>query len=250
MQNFQKYKYTALLCEAGTVLRLHCLHFYIARFSEPIDKLFETFDVKKADSIFYLNCFYEVFQKCDKYNIFVCSVTCDKLPAQTSGFQTFQITSDNPLIESVLKIPCFGHLCNNVFLDLVKKNSTFNELIHIILDTAHLLRTKEAGDFSNAKCLSISTTRWLYIVDILLKKKNDINSFIEIQNQANGTDYNKIDENYDFEYEFLILLKLFYFLKKNMISSFLILYNWLDNSFPKSKNYIVLQLMILLSNYI
>lgn len=60
-------------------------------------------------------------KKGDKYNIFVCSVTCDKLPAQTSGFQTFQITSDNPLIESVLEIPCFGHLCNNVFLDLVKK---------------------------------------------------------------------------------------------------------------------------------
>lgn len=140
---FQKYKYAELFCDAGTVLKLHCLHFYIVRFNEPIDKLLlDTIDIENGDSMFYLNCFYEIFQKCEKYNLFICSVTCDKLPAQISGFQIFQLTLDNTLREAILKIPCFGLLRNNVFLDLIKKNSVFNELIHIIMDTAHLLRTK------------------------------------------------------------------------------------------------------------
>lgn len=90
----------------------------------------------------------------------------------------------------------------------------------------HLLRTKEAVDFLNAKCPSISTTRWLYIVDILLFmmiNKNDINSFIEIQNQANGTYYNKKDKNYDFIYKVLILLKLFSLIVEKYDFKFLII---------------------------
>ena len=116
------------------------------------------------------------------------------------------------MVESILKIPCFGHLCNNVFLDLSKKNQDFKIIISDIMSIAHLLRTKSAVDFLHVKCPSISTTRWLYIVDIIffmILHKNDINSYIEINNIAKGSFYEKIDEKFEFIYNLLVLLKLF-----------------------------------------
>lgn len=118
------------------------------------------------------------------------------------------------------------------------------------MDTANLLRMKEAVDFLNAKCPSISTIRWLYIVDILLFmmiNKNDINSFIEIQNRANGTNYNKIDENYDFIYEVLILLKLFSLIVEKYDFKFFNIVPLVREFFSQIENHIVRQLMILLN---
>ena len=213
VKKFKRYKYSALLCDAGTVVKLHCLHFIIVRFSDPIDKLLlDTFEVQDADSLFYMNCFNQIFQKCERNHLYISAITFDKLPAQSAGFSYFQNTSSDPLIESILKIPCFGHLCNNVFLDLSKNSKNFKIIISDIMSTAHLLRTKSAIDFLNVKCPSISTTRWLYIVDILFfmkMHKNDINSFIEINNITTGSIYDKIDEKYEFIYDLLILLKLF-----------------------------------------
>lgn len=130
------------------------------RYNEQIDKLIlVTFDVQCGDSFFYMDCFTNAFKKCEDNNLFVCSITFDKLPAQILGFDNFQQTSDNPFFEAVLKIPCFGHMCNNVFLDLIHKSQNFKKNFHEIILTAHLLRTKEAIAFLNARCPTLSTIR-------------------------------------------------------------------------------------------
>ena len=128
VKKFQRYKYSALLCDAGTVMKLHCLHFIIARFNDPIDKL-----ILIADSFFYINSFSQVFQKCDENHLYISAITFDKLPAQSADFLLYQQTSNNPFVESILKIPCFGHLCKNVFLDLSKKNQDFKIIISDIM---------------------------------------------------------------------------------------------------------------------
>lgn len=75
-----------------------------------------------------MNCFSQVFQKCDENHLYISAITFDKLPAQPADFLLYQQTSNNPFVESILKIPCFGHLCNNVFLDLSKKIRTLKLL--------------------------------------------------------------------------------------------------------------------------
>lgn len=50
---FQKNKYLSLLCDSGTVVKLHCLHFILVRYNEQIDKLIlETFVVECGDLFF------------------------------------------------------------------------------------------------------------------------------------------------------------------------------------------------------
>lgn len=257
VKKFQRYKYSALLCDAGTVIKLHCLHFIIARFNDPIDKLLlETFEVEDADSLFYMNCFSQVFQKCDENHLYISAITFDKLPAQSAGFLLYQQTSNNPFVESILKIPCFGHLCNNVFLDLSKKNHDFKIIISDIMSIAHLLRTKPAVNFLNVKCPSISTTRWLYVVDILffmILHKDDINSYIEINNIATGSIYEQIGEKFEFIYNLLVLLKLFSLIvEKNEFEFYNIIpltrefFSELDNLYRNTENEIYKNIINLL----
>lgn len=219
VQNLKKYKYLCLLCDAGTVLKLHVLHFMLVRFNDPCDiLLFETYDVQNSDSMFYHKCFYDVFKKLDHYNLNVSAITFDKLPAQRQGFNTFQKTSGNPFIEAVLEIPCFGHMCNNVFLDMLKDNKDFKDAFIEIMATASLLRTKNAVDFIGAKCPSISKTRWIFIADVLLFMKihkDSVNNFIEIYNQTESTNFIKFEEKFDSKYNLVILLKIFSLIVEN-----------------------------------
>lgn len=212
-QEFREHKYTSLLCDAGTVLKLHCLHFFIARFHTPIEKLLlQTFDVDNGDSGFYHDCFYRVLQNCDESNIFISSVTFDKLPAQMLGFKQLQSTTNDPFVQAILIIPCFGHMTNNVFLELTKTNEEFKALIEQVLKTAHFIRTNSAVKFLTNKCPTISTTRWLYIVDVLLfliHHKDNINTYIEIEHQMNHPTCPKVDEDFEFLYNLLIWLKSF-----------------------------------------
>lgn len=94
------------------------------RFIDPIYKLLlETFEVEDADSLFYRNCFSQVCQKCDENHLYKSAITFDKLPAQSTGFLLYQQASNNPSVESILKILCFGHEIM-FFLDLSQKIMT------------------------------------------------------------------------------------------------------------------------------
>ncbi|KAK8875857.1 hypothetical protein M9Y10_006032 [Tritrichomonas musculus] len=56
------------------------------------------------------------------------------------------------------------------------------------------------------------TYKWIYIVDILLfllSKKTEINNFIQIKNNEELEQYDLINEDMEFAYQVLILLKLF-----------------------------------------
>lgn len=86
----KKKKFCALLCDAGTVLKTHCLHFILTLVGDPVLKLFfDSCDGDSFDSEFYHNCFFEVYQKLRENNIYICSLTRDILPAQVKGWNTF-----------------------------------------------------------------------------------------------------------------------------------------------------------------
>ena len=95
-------------------------------------------------------------------------VTSDNLPCQANAFETFVKTSDDPFIQVIYRFLCLAHMVNNVFKDVVKKSDDLSNYIKEILEIVKLLRKPQAVDFLQSKCPSLSRTRWLYIVDILL----------------------------------------------------------------------------------
>lgn len=209
LESFSQKKYCNLLCDAGTVLKSHCLHFILTYVDDPVDKiLFDSFDGQIFDANFYRECFAKVFSKCKSNNIYISSITTDNLPAQTLGWENFKETVDDPFIKIVYRIPCYAHMMNLVFSDVIKRSEKLREYINTILVIVKSIRKTEAIEFIGSKCPSQSTTRWLYIVDILLfilNNREKINDFLLITNNSDIL----IDGNIEFTYKILVLLKLF-----------------------------------------
>ena len=81
IQKFSHIKYCSLVCDAGTVLKSHNLHFMIGYFDEPVQKIiYESYTGDTFDSEFYFKCFSDVFLKLQAHSIHICSVTSDNLP--------------------------------------------------------------------------------------------------------------------------------------------------------------------------
>lgn len=213
IQKFQKKSYCVLLCDAGTVLKLHCLHFVIALYDDPINiMLFDTFDGEEFNSEFYSNCFQKVIEKALSLNIHICSITTDNLRAQINGWNTYITTTDSPYLQAMYRVPCFDHMINLVFKDIIKRSELFSKAINKTLQILKEIRKPECVEFIGSKCPTYSPTRWLYIVDILLfilNKRNDISSFIEIGNILNDTTDSIIGSDIEFLYKVLILFKIY-----------------------------------------
>lgn len=211
--DFQKKKYCCLLCDAGTVIRSHILHFVIACFYDHTKYLlYDSKNCESNDSEFYFKCFSDVIENLRSDGIEICSITTDSLPAQVSGWNDFISTSEDPLISSLYRIPCYAHMINLVFLNSTKKSIKLQQIINSVLEISKLIRKKDAIDFIRCKCPTFSPTRWIYIVDILLfllSKKTEINNFIQIKNNEGLEQYDLINEDMEFAYQVLILLKLF-----------------------------------------
>lgn len=201
------------MCDAGTVLKTHCLHFILKLVGDPVLKLFfDSYDGDSFDSEFYHNCFFEVFQKLRENNIYICSLTSDSLPAQVKGWKTFLETSTDPMIKAIYRIPCFGHMLNLVYKDIVRESELLCQTISIILSIVQIIRKPQAIDFIGSKCPTVSKTRWLYIVDILLfllDKRDKINNYLQIQSSDKDDEKFLIDENMEFAYKLLVILKMF-----------------------------------------
>ena len=205
----QNLKFSCLLCDAGTVLKSHCFHLILVNIQLPKLKiLFDTFSGEKFDSNFYKDCFQKSFHKLKENNIQICTLISDSLPAQVRGFHEFSMEFDEPLY----RIPCFSHMVNLVFLNIVKKSDYLHNFIYLIKDLIKFLRKKESVDFLKFKCPSYSPTRWLYIVDVLLfilDKRVDINNFIQVKNVKDDLEMPLISPEIEIAYKILVLLKLF-----------------------------------------
>ena len=103
-------------------------------------------------------------------------------------------------------------MINLVFLNSTKKSIKLQQIINSVLEISKLIRKKDAIDFIGCKCPTFSPTRWIYILDILLfllSKRTEINNYIQIQNSKEPEQYDLINEDMEFAYQVLILLKLF-----------------------------------------
>lgn len=189
------------------------MHFVIACFYDHTKYLlYDTKSCERNDSEFYFKCFNEVIESLQSDDIQICSITTDSLPAQVSGWNDFIKTSEDPLICSLYRIPCYAHMINLVFLNSNKKSIKLQQIINSVLDISKLIRKNEAINFIGCKCPTFSPTRWIYIVDILLfllSKRTEINNYIQIQNSKEPEQYDLINEDMEFAYQILILLKLF-----------------------------------------
>ncbi|KAK8841870.1 hypothetical protein M9Y10_026822 [Tritrichomonas musculus] len=209
LESFSQKKYCNLLCDAGTVQKPHCLHFILMYVDDPVDKiLFDSFDGQIFDANFYRECFAKVFSKFESNNIYISSITTDNLPAQTLGWENFKETFDDPFIQIVYRMYCYAHMMKLVFSDVIKRSEKIREYLNNTLVIVKCIRKTEAIEFIGSKCPSQSTTRWLYIVDILLfilNNRGKINDFLLITNNSDIL----IDGNIEFTYKILVLLKLF-----------------------------------------
>lgn len=167
---------------------------------------FDSFDDDTFDAAFYQRSFFDVWQKLQEFNIHICSITTDNLPAQVRGWEIFQETIDDPFIKAVFRIPCYAHLINLVFKDAVRLSSWLAQTINSVLTIVKIIRKPEAVNIIGRKCPTISQTRWLYIVDILLfllSNRVAINDFL----QKHSSSSLLIDNDIEFAYRLLILLK-------------------------------------------
>lgn len=212
VQKAEEIRFVTLICDAGTVVKSHVLHFMIvSNYNPDMNFLFETYESDKFDSESYFKIFYDVFEKLNQYKIIVCALTIDNLPAQVSGFFQLKTTTENPFIRTVMHIPCFSHLINLVFLNIIKMSPLLQNLIEQIMLITNIIRKNEAVNFIGAKCPTFSRTRWLYIVDILLfitSHKPEINNYLQTL-RANNLEVPLIDNSIEFVYHFLVYLKVF-----------------------------------------
>ena len=213
LEEFKGQKFSCLICDAGTVMRSHCLHFMLVCYSQPIKKiLLDVFDGPVFDSKYYSACFTNILSQLQENNIEVCAITTDSLPAQVKGWSSFQDSSDDPNIKALFRIPCFAHMINLVFLNAMKKSPNLKSVVSKILEIMKIARSRECVQFINASCPSYSRIRWLFIVDVLLfllDKRNEINNFIQISNVSEDPDCLMIDKDIEFAYKVLVQLKMF-----------------------------------------
>lgn len=212
IQKFKNKKFCSILCDAGTVMKNHCLHFVLTCFDENIRILFHTFDGSSFDSDFYFDCFTQIFEKLSLYNICVCALTTDNLPAQLKAWNTFHSTNDDPFIQAIFRVPCYAHMVNLIFSDSLQLSANLNKYINSAIDIAKLARKNDAVKFIGSKCPSFSQTRWLFIVDILLyllSNRTEINNYIQILNAKDEKNFELIGSDIEFIYKLLVPLKLF-----------------------------------------
>ena len=213
IQKFSGKHYCSLVCDAGTVLKFHSFHVVLTFFNNPVQKiLFESYDNGPFDSGFYYKSFKDVYDKLQMRHIEICSITTDNLQAQISGWELFQKVSDDQLIQSIYRIPCFGHLSNLVFKDVLKRSTDLNNYVQNALLIMKIIRNKNGIQFIGSKCPGFSQTRWLYTVDILLyllHNREKINNFIQMINAQEDSDIQLVDSNIEFTYKVLVPLKLF-----------------------------------------
>lgn len=213
IQKFQKKLYCALLCDAGTVLKLHCLHFALALCDEPLKiMLFDTFEGKEFNSEFYSNCFQKIIEKALSLDIHICSITTDNLRAQVNGWNTYITTTDSPYLQAMYRVPCFDHMINLVFKDIIKRSDLFSKTINKTLHILKVIRKPDCVQFIGSKCPTYSPTRWLYIVDILLfilHNRDEISNYIQIGNALNDSTDSTIGSDIEFIYRVLILFKIY-----------------------------------------
>lgn len=207
IRDFQDKKFCALLCDAGAVLKTHCLHFVVTLMGKPVLKIFfDSFDDDVFDTSFYQKSFYKIWEKLQELRIHICSITTDNLPAQVRGWKIFQETIDDLFIKAVLRIPCYAHLINLVFKDAARCSSWLAQTVNSVLAIVKIIRKPEAVNKIRRKCPTISQTRWLYIVDILLfllSNRIAINNFL----QKYTSSLLLINNDMEFAYRLLILLK-------------------------------------------
>lgn len=161
---------------------------------------------------FILVFFSDVFDKIEENRINICSITIDSLTAQVRGLKTFFQTNEDPFIQILYRVPCFAHMINLVFKDLVKCSPLLSETINLVFAIVKLIRKPDTIKFIGTKCPTISKTRWLYIADILLfllAKRDKINDYLQIQNGNKDLDPILINDDIEFTYKLLILLKSF-----------------------------------------
>lgn len=200
-------KFVNIVSDAGTILSIKNLW---AIYTNPTDNnfpiildLFQNCGYTAED---YELFFSSLIQTTKNNDLILLAIIVDNLKPQVIGLNKVLQSPDN-YIRSIIHIPCFAHMTNLVFVNLLSLPQ-FKSQVNEILELTNILRKKEAVQNIGLKCPSISKTRWLYLFDILLfilQNQEKINIYISTLN----LNIEQSHKNFEILFKALLPLKIF-----------------------------------------
>lgn len=164
---FQNKIFINVLCDAGTVLGYKCIHAMLGHPGINDVIPFEIFENHEFNGDDYSQFFNEVFDKAFQNKLFISSVIIDNLPSQMNGIYNLINSSENPMIKSIIVVPCLCHLTNLIFTTSIRRCANIKRIVTDIQSFVTQIRKPDAVNFLKLKCPKIIVTRWLYVVDCL-----------------------------------------------------------------------------------
>ena len=175
-------RFVNVAVDAGTVLGRSVIHCLLTNpYSENFPIILEICDNDGFDKWKYKQLFGLLTSKCKHHDLIVCSIITDGLKAQRSALQELIAESENCNIGAIVSLHCLAHVTQLVFTDVMTECRHIRRLVREIENLATLLRKHRVIREIGEKCPSPCSTRWLYIVDILLwmfRRETKLNAFL------------------------------------------------------------------------
>jgi len=149
MKEYIQYQYCALSVDAG---KNNGSSYLLINLCNSIKKTYpiiihleENF---RGDYENYKKVMRDLCIKLISQNILICGIVSDNLPVQEKAYNhalssSFQFESTDPMISSIIWIPCGCHLLALTINDLEKSNFSFKHDIEILIEHYHALTSKK-----------------------------------------------------------------------------------------------------------
>ena len=175
-------RFVNVAVDAGTVLGRSVIHCLLTNpYSENFPIILEICDNDGFDKWKYKQLFGLLTSKCKHHDLIVCSIITDGLKAQRSALQELIHESEDCNVMVIVPLHCLAHVTQLVFVKSLKDSAYLRTLVREIASLATLLRKRRVTRELGEKCPAPCSTRWLYIVDILLwmfRRQEKLDTFL------------------------------------------------------------------------
>jgi hypothetical protein len=158
-----RFRFVNLVVDAGTVHHLKTIPCLLAnphKLDSPVLlSLRENTNFTKEQ---YSELFAELILTVESYNLVVCGIVIDNLPAQSGGLDDLLSRANSPIVH----IKCFAHMANLVLANCLSE-PPLARVMFLLTEMQSLLRTPEAAAEVGGRCPRFIRTRWFYMVDTL-----------------------------------------------------------------------------------
>ena len=172
MKEYIQYQYCALSVDAG---KNNGASYLLINLCNSIKKTYPIIihleDNFRGDYENYKKVMRDLCIKLISQNIIICGIVSDNLPVQEKAYNhafssSFQFESTDPMISSIIWIPCGCHLLALTINDLEKSNFSFKHDIEILIEHYRALTSKKVRQLLRKNSPKLCSTRWTCYYDV------------------------------------------------------------------------------------